>query len=366
MKTMLVAHLTELQKQAREQLAVLAACKAKLPQCALLHHDLAVRLVSKTRQVVDLILQDPDLGDPAFAGNFYIDAKGLSERLRIIEDGLILALHRFTDADAHLTRLIRLITAELNWPYDPLLGSTLSTMHYYTITGNDLIVAPALESIRLLSISDVYHELAHFHCARDATAMNLTGAIIQPLMQLAAQAVQQNLPTPTRQLILKSTQRWTDDWMIEIACDLIATYWLGPAYAWTNLRLCFARSNVFEGVDSHPADHARQLAIGKVLDRLGFLTQRVEIDNAWNEMLAVSNQIKPQTFDVEYPVTVLDALVSRIQTFCVAQKFSVYDPAKPTVAALINEAWAKFMSDPAAFTAWETNALNMLANSLPP
>ena len=366
MKSILVAHLSELKKQADEQLSVLADCFPHLPQCAHHHHGVAVRLVKKTQGIINLILQDPDLGDPAFSGNFYIDAKGLSERLRIMEDGLILALSRFTAAGAKLTRLIRLITSEINWPYSQLLGSALSTMHYYTITGDDLIVAPAMESGRLLSISDIYHEFGHFPCVRDVAGLNLANAIMAPLMQLAGQAVQQNWPTVTRELILKSTQRWADNWKVEIACDLMATYWLGPAYAWTNIRLCFARSDVFAGVDSHPADHARQIAIEKMLNKLGFASECAVVHNAWAEMVSVSNQSKPQTFDVEYPIQVIDVLVAAVHAYCVAKKLSVYDPTKKTVATLINNAWDAFLNDPGTYDAWEAQAMIDLDKRLPP
>ena len=187
-----------------------------------------------------------------------------------MEDGLVLALSRFNASDAKRTRLLRLIKSELNWPYGDMLGSTLSTMHYYTITGADLIVAPITENFRFLSISDIYHEFAQCPSVRDVAGLALGKVITGPLIQLASQAVQQNWPSATLSLILKSTQCWLDNWKVEIACDLLATYWLGPAYAWTNLRLCFARTDVFSGVDTHPADHARQTAIEKMLHEMGF------------------------------------------------------------------------------------------------
>jgi hypothetical protein len=365
MKNVLVAHLTELKTQANEQLNLLSTCLPSLPECAQQHHALAVRLISKTRGVIDVVLQDPDLGDPALAANFYISAKGIGERLRIMEDGLVLALSRFSEADARFTRLMGLILSELNWPYGPLLGSALSTMHYYTITGDDLIVAPALESSRLLSIADIYHEFAHFPCIRDEAALGLAKAITAPLVHLAGYAVQQNWPTTTRELILNATQRWVDNWKVEVACDLIATYWLGPAYAWTNLRLCFARSDVFGGVDSHPADHARQMAIEKMLEKMGFHVEQSDVHKAWAEMLTVSRQTKPQTFDVEYPQPVLDALVSTVHTYCVSKAFAIYDPGKLTVAALINQAWVEFINDPAKYVSWETKAVHELEKRLP-
>ena len=72
---MLVAHLNELKKQADEQLASLAACRPQLDPTAHQHHDRAVKLISKAHRVLEMMLQDPDLADLAFASNFYI-AKG--------------------------------------------------------------------------------------------------------------------------------------------------------------------------------------------------------------------------------------------------------------------------------------------------
>lgn len=362
---MLVAHLNELKKQADEQLAVLAACRQQLDPCAHQHHDRAVKLISKAHKLLEMMLQDPDLADPAFATNFYIASKGIREGLSLIEDGLVLALNRFSAADARLTRLIKLITTEMNWPYNAPLGSAISTMHYYTIPANDLIFAPSLESLRLLSISDIYHELAHFCCARDVAAMKLAAAIASPLSQIAAQAMQQSWPKATVDLFTKAMQRWLADWKVEFACDLIATFCLGPAYAWTNLRLCFARGDVFMGVDTHPADHARQIAIEQILEKLGFANDVMQVHAAWNEMLKLSNQTKPQSFDVEYPPTVIEAVVDAIHGYCNAKKLAPYDAGKQTVATQINRAWVQFLHDPANFYAWEANTINELDRRLP-
>ncbi len=363
---MLVAQLNELQKQADEQLRVLAACLQHVDQCAHQHHALAVKLITGEKRIVEILLQDPDLGDPAFANNFYIYSKGMSERLRLIEDGLVLALSRFSPADAMLTRLLKLITAEINWPYKPVLGSAISTMHYYTIPANDLIFAPALESLRLLSIADIYHELAHFFCARDLNAMNLSSAISPSLSKIAAQAMQQSWPKPTVELFVRAMQRWLADWRIEFACDLIATFFLGPAYAWTNVRLCFARSDVFSGVDTHPADHARQMAIEQMLDKMGLTKERADVHDAWADILKVSKQTKPQTFDVEYPLPVIDALVATLHSYCLSKNLNPYDPSKTTAAHLINSAWSVFLADPANYATWEAQALHDLQARMPP
>lgn len=362
---MLVAQLNELGKQADEQLRALAACLQHLHLCAHQHHALAVKLITGERRIVEILLQDPDLGDPTFANNFYIYSKGIAERLRLIEDGLVLALSRFSSADAMLTRLLKLIGTEINWPYKPVLGSAISTMHYYTIPANDLIFAPSLESLRLLSIADIYHELAHFFCARDLTAMNLIAAISPALSKIAAQAMQQSWPKPTVELFVRAMQRWLADWKIEFACDLIATFCLGPAYGWTNVRLCFARSDVFSGVDTHPADHARQLAIEQMLDKMGLTKERLDLHNAWADMLNVSKQMKPQTFDVEYPPPVIDALVATLHSYCLSKKLNPYDASKTTVANLINSAWNGFLATPANYATWEAQALLDLEARLP-
>jgi hypothetical protein len=153
---------------------------------------------------------------------------------------------------------------------------------------------------------------------------------------------------------------------VEIACDLIATYWLGPAYAWTNLRLCFARTDVYSGVDTHPADHARQAAIEKMLNKMGFSKEAADVNHGWSEMVSVSKQTKPQAFDIQFPVQVLDALVASVHGYCLSKKLNAYDPGKQTVAALINAAWTEFMRDPTTFAAWEAKALAELDKRLPP
>lgn len=97
--------------------------------------------------------------------------------------------------------------------------------------------------------------------------------------------------------------------MNEFFGDMIATSLVGPAYAWSNLRLCtnsLSSDNVsLPSIEKfretiHPSDEARMRGIYQMLCQLNFSSHIEEIDNKWQQYIQLSKNEKPIDYDYFY------------------------------------------------------------------
>jgi hypothetical protein len=69
---------------------------------------------------------------------------------------------------------------------------------------------------------------------------------------------------------------------------MIAVYLVGPAYAWTNLKLTTLSSGkdqIYLDSPSHPPDEARMRGIFYLLEKMGHTTEVAEIKLSWKAFL---------------------------------------------------------------------------------
>lgn len=198
------------------------------------------RLVQIAKGRIDSVLADPDIGRPEFAKNFYHTYKRLSELAQAVDEGPLFALSRFRDQDRFLTKVVGMVCQEFAFPYPAPICAAMSSQYYCAMTGMDLILVPHAEATHLLGWADLYHELAHFILARNQAAL------LQPLRRRIGDHFQRAIvdamragwtPRAIEELNAYRTL-WLGDWIVEFACDWVATFATGPTFAWSNLRLC--------------------------------------------------------------------------------------------------------------------------------
>jgi hypothetical protein len=323
-------------------------------------------LLERAGAHVDRLLKDPDLGDPQFARSFYIDYKRVVELIQQIEEGSLLAICRYRAEDRFATLLVDQIATEIGYPKPAPLCSATSTQYFFAHTGLDLIFVPCAEPYRLLGLSDLYHELAHFLLYRSSAQFLLPiEAEIDLYFDQAVRDARQKGWVQTLIDELEAYRKsWKRDWMIEFGADMVAAYCAGPAYGWANVRLCSnVSADLFAGAPSHPADAARASGIDAVLRRIGCSTEAAEIEGEWKELLGLTAQAKPQGFDLAYPQPLLDKLADSVVGACTNVGLKPY-PQKPTsgidVTCTLNDAWKEFRTKPANFAAWEHRTVTQL------
>jgi hypothetical protein len=305
--------------------------------------------------------------------NYYHDYKRLSETVFNLEAGPVIALKHFQDDDRDITRIVACICREIGYPYSSPLCVALSSQYYWAIPAADLVFVPCSEPFHLLSLADLYHELAHFILEREVARLvaPLLRIIDDYFQQQLREAQQNNWPLATIERIRDRKARWEGNWFEEFAADMLATFWAGPAFGWCNLRLCTNQSvELFHGADIHPADDARHVGIQAMLLQTGNDTEAVRINSRWKELVTLSGQTPPTEYELTYPKELMDQIA--VAVFSVAKHMGMTPWSGGStgpdfhIGALLNNAWVSFFSEPATFAAFEKMQIDMIRAQLSP
>jgi hypothetical protein len=157
--------------------------------------------------------------------------------------------------------------------------------------------------------------------------------------------------------------------MTEFFCDLLATYTLGPAFAWAHLHLVAKRGiDPFHvpiaGLSSHPADDARMRAMLCALSVAGFVDESERISNRWQTLLSHLGAKAEPEYHRCYPDSVIQTLAAQAKEVLVGTNLRIAElRTNDPVHCLLNEAWTMFWKDPSSYVSWERKAVTRLFDS---
>lgn len=233
----------------------------------------------------------------------------------------------------------------------------------------DIIMTPQGQASELLALPDLYHELAHFILFRRRSALEVP--VLEVIHTYFENALrkgrQQGSPQTTLEAIRKNSSLWTSLWHVEFACDMVATYWCGPAYGLANLRLSATRGDPYQDSGTHPADDARKTGIECILKLAGEGAAANEIDQMWLELKRLSPSVEPAGYARRYPTKLLEEVARCVYKACEDlgfRRFSAHQHGTAIVGDAIAQAWAAFHRDAATFPAYESSALQELRDKL--
>lgn len=273
----------------------------------------------RAKQFAETILADPDISHPLLSINYFRDFRDIARLIQALENLPLLVLRRFSDPDMLMTRLVRAICKEVQFPYATPICSSISSQYYWTVAGMDLVFVPSLEPERLLGLVDLYHELGHIILYREEKRLVIPGITIVDCHfdRLFRQGQLAGWAPQSLQEIDQFRHMWRMAWSLEFGADLIATYMVGPPFGWCNIRTSTNfGGELFRGNDSHPADDARAAAIGLMLQRIGESVAAAEIRNRWSELVALSGETQPARYETAYPQELLQELCDFVFTIC--------------------------------------------------
>jgi hypothetical protein len=313
---------------------------------------------------IERMLGDPDLSNPLLEPNFFIDFKRLSELILNVEDNSLLIIKRCSKDDRLLSAVVRQMCAEVGYVDSPPLCGALSFQYFQALLGMDIIMAPQTQMHEVLSVPDLYHELAHFVVFRqrhrfEVAALSL---IHQFFVESVRKGRQRGLPQTAIDHIVESHALWAGDWQVEFICDMIATYWCGPSYAWANLRLSATRGDPYQEGHSHPSDDARRIGVAYMLDCLGESIAAKQVDQKWEELKRLSPSAKPLGYNMRYPAALLERLAKVIFEACVDAGFVSFGdqmktPGTAIICNAVDSAWKSFVKNASQFSPTEAAAL---------
>lgn len=326
------------------------------------YRDRLLTQIERSIETVQSLIDDLDHMQPEFARNMYHACKRLTEYAQLADEGPVSTLSRFQPRDLFITRLVAAMCAEFNFPHAWPLCSAITTQYYCILPRMDLILIPHSEPDHLLGLPDIYHELGHLLFRDSATLIEKLRACSQTHFQNEiVRAQRESWPKASIDALRTYSLRWFDSWIVEFGCDLLATYVCGPAFGWTNIRLCARLSpEFFETTASHPADAARTIAIRLMLQDQGYGKEAHQIDLQWEALLHTSGQNEPQGFRLAFPDTLLSRIVEAVGEYCRFVGIQRFDRKTMPIAALLNESWERFVEDPSIFRTWEACQIEAL------
>ena len=334
--------------------------------------------VEDIRRRLDALINDSDLGEPRLLPNYLQAFRECTETLTVVEHYGLPQAERFTSADRRLTRLCRRLVIECEWPLPPPLVSAASSDHYWTSPYFNLVCVPALEERTLLSLPDLAHELGHillFH--EESQIMGDFRVILARYIASEKQRVSTEQRPPEYESRYHELFRtWSDRWVFEFACDMIATYMVGVAFVFQHVRLCvgYGHASIHHpclgSSGDHPADDARFRGSVAVLERLSAPRKQIQrIEELWLSYLETNTKPKPPDYEFCYPQHLINELAEctiggmrRVGVRCYSD-FEI-TPNFSSIIALLQSAWLNFDESPLTYQTWEDDQLQMLWNEL--
>lgn len=349
--------------------------------------DLSVEfhaLASICRREITVILKELEavLNDPRMRR-----AENQPERLRrfrramsdlaLLEQIGIAALER-GKGDKLLYQLADRIRLEICHPLLPPAVCALSQNYFRIYPRFNLMFIPLSEGDFLLHLPDIYHEMAH-PLLTESEKYNPRVKPFQDAFFSAYIRVEEHVlkdqqeedrrswraPSSFAFYLLKWQQSWAQ-WLIELFCDLFATYTVGPAYGWSHFYLCskigtspFAVPKIAE--TTHPADDARMRVILFGLEAIGFHEEVMRLRERWIELTSISGARAEPEYHRCYPDLILREIAEQgLQGVkgigCRIAARSQFPP----IVDLLNRAWIEFWRAPAQFSEWERKAVKQL------
>jgi hypothetical protein len=325
-----------------------------------------LELYSLKEKISDII-DEGLIGLDEFAPNSLVQYSMINDEFIEIEKFRYIALSRYKrEAEGYFERLIQKIWSEIGSFRKVPFISTISNSdaYYWAYPKYNMIALPQDEEKYLLCLPDLYHEIAHL-IFQFEDGEYFVGDFITKIKENYTS----NTTTPIDfGLMHEAINQWQSSWVEEFACDMIATYLVGPAYAWEHLKVCAIHSGDYNNTklifNNHPYNEARMRAIFKILELTGHSKEVVIIKKSWDHFLVIIQKIKPTFYDAILPDELIEILTENVFKGCknIALISYAEQLAKSTlpVSKVINDAWDYVRRYPEGFSKWEKTQIQLL------
>jgi len=206
----------------------------------------------------------------------------------------------------------------------------------------------------LINLPDLYHEIAHFIYNSYASYFyDIIEVWVQTHFTDEIERVDdENRDEKLKDIFSQSMKKWRENWIEEFMCDIIATYLVGTAYAWTNFKITILSSGndeVYTDTEEHPSDESRMRVIFHVLSAMNADNVMI-LKDKWQDFLRITDNNKPDNYDNIFPEKLLKNIAEKIilqldQTGLNSWKVQLEKSDKPVIWYL-NQAWEILLNSP--------------------
>jgi hypothetical protein len=296
----------------------------------------------------------------------------LFQEVVLVEEILVPVLIGYDDHDHHGFLWLRKFAEETRFPAEGIPSITTKSDHYYWTYPELRIVGMPIGDIEgILGWPDLVHELGHILLAIRPGFLREFTPIVRQYFQGERDSILDLGGQPQANKWINIAQiKWSNKregtWREEIACDLMATHFMGAAYGWQHLRLVTNRDkNPYHPLPrsanhstTHPADQARLEAILAMLRIMKQTASVKRLEAAWQQMLEARHYGKrPQGFAVYYPQSLIKKLARIVFEQCQNMQLIPYSEQETQdeldIVALVSRAWTMFQEMPTQYGDWE-------------
>jgi len=325
-----------------------------------------VQSLYSLKERVKGIMDEGLIGWDEFAHNSLVQYSLINEEFLEIESFRYVPLSRYRrSAEGYFEWVIQKIYNEFgsDQPVPFISTTSNSDAYYWAYPKYNMIVLPHDEEKYLLCLPDLYHEIGHliFHQYGKFLVGDCLSAIRENYTK--------HTPTIGAGLMHEAVDRWESSWLEEFSCDMMATYLVGPAYAWEHLKVSATQrgdnnSTKLKLNVHHPPNEARMRAIFKMLELTGYSQTLDIIKKPWEEYLAIAHKIKPTFYPIILSDELINLLAKNVLNGCKNIRLISYEEQlmKSTlpVSKIINDAWDYMRRYPEGFSKWEKGQIELL------
>jgi hypothetical protein len=332
-----------------------------------------VEMTQLKKKIID-VMNSGILQDDFFTANTVIRYNSLNNEYLEIELFLYLPISKYDlRAEGYFEKIIDSVYREIKSSQLVPFISTISNSdaYYWAYSKYKMIAIPQGEERHLLNLSDLYHEIGHLtYLQNEAFLVNHHINFMRETFEKLLDIKKGRSKREYRKCVTEAITFWEDKWAEELACDLIGTFLVGPAYAWSNMKICavssglnniYSNSKIFR---DHPPDEARMRCIFMMLELIGCADEVPIIKQVWERLLSVTHNDKPQHYDVIFSEELLRSITENVHKGCNSIRLASY-PKQMTsntrpISQIINEAWEMIRNKPLDFPRWEGEQIENL------
>lgn len=334
-----------------------------------------VHALASVKMHILSIIASGELDLETLAPNNIFRYNTLSDHVIELEIFRYLIIVHYGEPEVYFKKKIHRIYDEINCLQLPPLITTISNSenYYWALPAYVVIAVPKDEEQNLLNLPDLFHEMGHL--IESQYGSYLRGDIEQRVRDYFNDEIdrvdEQERGDVLKEFYGQKLAFWLEAWIMEFICDLIATYLVGPAYAWTNLKITTVSSGqdeVFEIESaSHPSDESRMRAIFCMLKKLGHTEELGKIEQSWEAFKSVTNNPVPQGYNATFPQHLIERLTENVLIACQNIDLRCYRDQlaehEAPISKMLNEAWMELFERPETFQQWEANKIDELKAS---
>lgn len=335
--------------------------------------DKTIQMLDELKKEIQSLLNSGDLDVEGLASYNIIRYNTFHERLMMIELFRYLVIVNYGPPEEYFKKKINRIYKEVNCLQKQPIVTTISNSenYYWALPTYDIIAVPTGEERNLLNLPDIYHEMGHLiYNQYEPYLKKKIEELIGQYYQAEIQSVVDLDRDP--QLITffrDKNAKWVSGWVMEFTCDFIATYLVGPAYAWTNLKLTTLSSSkdrIYTDSPSHPSDESRMRGIFFILHLMGHDVELIQIQQYWDEFLNVTGNPVPGNYHFTFPQQLIEQLGRNVFEGSQSIDLRMYtDQVKEfgnPISKILNDAWQELFNNPVNFPSWEQDRINQISN----